>query len=148
MKSLLSLLLLVAIPLFAAEPGPVTVTTAINALGIDLLRAGGKPDANALLSPYSIQNAMAMAYAGADGATRKEMARVLHFPDDDAGVHSGFAALQRSLDESMQQSAKTAEQWAKSGRQMDPFVLTVANRLFGQSGFDFRPAFLELLKEH
>ena len=35
---------------------------AINSLGLDLLRKTSKPDANALLSPYSIQSALAVAY--------------------------------------------------------------------------------------
>jgi serine protease inhibitor len=36
----------------------------------------------ALLSPYSIQAALAMTYAYADGDTRAEMAKVLHPPPD------------------------------------------------------------------
>src|SRR5690242_20019251 len=58
----------------AAEPSPAV--NAINTLGIDLLHKVGKPDANVLLSPYSIQSALAMAYAGAEGTTRDEMATV------------------------------------------------------------------------
>src|SRR5437870_6642290 len=60
------------------EPG----AAAVNALGIDLLKKACRPDSNALLSPYSIQTALAMAYAGADGVTREEMAKVLHYPND------------------------------------------------------------------
>src|SRR5437867_3567465 len=58
--------LLLATPMRATEPTP-TAANAINALGIDLLRNGDGPNANALLSPYSIQSALAMTYAGAEG---------------------------------------------------------------------------------
>jgi hypothetical protein len=54
-------------------------TQAINALGLELLARGTEADANAVLSPYSIQSALAMALAGAAGDTRAEMARVLHY---------------------------------------------------------------------
>ena len=72
--------------------------SAINAVGIDLLHQTGRSDANALLSPYSIETALAMAYAGADGKTRTEMARVLHLGADEAKANESFAALQLALD--------------------------------------------------
>ena len=50
---------------------------AINSLGLDLLRQTAPTNGNALLSPYSIQIAMAMTCAGADGETRAEMVRVV-----------------------------------------------------------------------
>jgi hypothetical protein len=66
-------------------------TMSINALGLDLLGKGVASDANTLLSPYSIQSALAITYAGADGGTRAEMAKVLHFGDDEAGLHRSLA---------------------------------------------------------
>ena len=57
----------------AESEATATATKAINSLGLELLGRTGKPDQNALLSPYSIQSALAMTYAGADGVTRKEM---------------------------------------------------------------------------
>src|SRR5262245_22769381 len=71
---------------FAAPAAADPAATAVNALGIDLLKKVSKPDAN-VLSPYSIQSALAMAYAGADGVTREEMAKVLHYPQDEAALH-------------------------------------------------------------
>src|SRR6266516_1327850 len=55
---------------------------ATNELGVDLHRqlASGS-DQNLCISPYSINSALAMTFAGADGETRSEMARVLHFPN-------------------------------------------------------------------
>ena len=147
MKILLPTILLCAAPMFAAEPTS-TAATAVNALGVDLLHKADKPDANFLISPYSIQSALAMTYAGAEGATRDEMAKVLHYPKDDAELNRSFAALQKSLNDLMQRSARGVEQTKQYGVTNDPLVLTVANRLFGQTGYDFRAAFLALVKDN
>ncbi len=44
-----------------------TVAKAVNALGVALLAKSEDSSNNALLSPYSIQSALAMSYAGAVG---------------------------------------------------------------------------------
>src|SRR2546425_12948217 len=88
---------------------PVTTESAaapVNALGIDLLKKTSRPDATALLSPYSIQSALAMAYAGAEGVTREEMAKALHYPKDEAALHQSFAAQRKTLQEVMRSSAE------------------------------------------
>ena len=114
MKILLFAAFLSAAPVLAAEPTS-TAAKAINALGIDLLRKAEPPDANALLSPYSIQSALAMAYAGADGVTREEMRKVLHFPKDDSEVNRSFAALRTALDEIVQESITNVVQMRQWG---------------------------------
>ena len=54
-----------------ASPGnPAAAAQAVNALGLELLAKGTAADANALLSPYSIQTALAMTFAGAAGNGR------------------------------------------------------------------------------
>jgi serpin B len=115
---------------------PTMAASAINNIGVDLLHQTGRAEKNASLSPYSIETALAMTYAGTEGKTRAEMARVLHLPDDDALVADAFAMLQTQIDELFSKSAPAKE----------PMVLNVANRLFGQKGYDFRPTFLGLLK--
>jgi serpin B len=89
-----------------------------------------------------------MAYAGADGATREEMAEVLHYPPGEVGLHASFAALRIELDELQRLSAKTSKAMQRYGATNDPFILMVANRLFGQTGYAFRPAFLSLVKDN
>ena len=121
---------------------------AINAVGIDLLHLTGGADKNALLSPYSIETALAMTYAGADGKTREEMARVLHLRGEDVQVANAFAALQSQLNALVQNSVQAAEAMKKYDVASDPIVLNVANRLYGQQGYDFRPVFLDLLKSN
>jgi serpin B len=88
-----------------------------------------------------------MTFAGADGETRTEMARVLHFPNDGDAIHASFAALQGSLGEMSQKTAKIAEQSKKHSGPSEPIALAVANRLFAQSDYEFRDAFRQLVKE-
>src|SRR3954468_24627860 len=71
---------------------------ATNELGIDLHRQLATGDENLCISPYSIDSALAMTFAGANGETRTEMARVLHFPAN-GDMPPSFSALQKSLDE-------------------------------------------------
>lgn len=123
MKKLLLPLLAITSPLLAADPA----ATAINTLGIELLERAAKPGTNTALSPFSIQTALVMTYAGAESETREQMARVLHLPKD---AVPAFAALQKQI--------TTVPEFV---------TLSVANRLFGQNGYDFRPAYLTLVKD-
>src|SRR2546427_11643297 len=120
---------------------------ATNELAVDLHRQLATGDENLCVSPYSIESALAMTFAGADGETRTEMARVLHLTNDDA-VPVSFAALQRSLEE---MSAKTAELVKKSkkfGGPSEPITLNIDNRLFAQKGYAFRDAYMSLVKQN
>jgi serpin B len=75
------------------------------------------------------------------------MAKALHYVSDEAELHRSFAALQKSLEEMAKESVRVAEQM-KQYAPRDPITLTVANRLFGQQGYDFRVEFLSLVKEN
>src|SRR5438552_11323371 len=119
---------------------------ATNEVGVDLYRLAMGAE-NLCISPYTIYSALAMTFAGADGETRTEMARVLHFPND-GSVPASFSALQNSLE---QMSAKTAElvkESKKFGGPSEPITLNIANRLFAQKGYHFREAFLSLVKQN
>jgi serpin B len=128
--------------------GSDLAATATNQLAVDLHRQLAAGDENLCVSPYSIENALAMTFAGADGETRTEMAGVLHFPNDSDAVPASFASLQRSLEELTLETAKIAEESKKSGGKSDPITLTIANRLFAQKGYDFRQSFLTLVKQN
>lgn len=144
---LLSCFLLLAVETNAADYPTGIASKAINALGIDLLAKAGKPDENAVLSPYSIQVAMAMTCAGADGVTLAEMKKVLHYPDSEAELHQSFEALRKSLIMLERQSIAHSENPFPTGRTNDPIRLNIADRLFGQTGFRIQPEFLALTRE-
>jgi serpin B len=121
--------------------------SATNQLGTDLHRQLATGDENLCLSPYSIQSALAMTFAGADGDTRTEMARVLHFPNDGDAIHASFAALQSSLNEMAKKTEKIAKQSEKVGGPSEPITVAIANRLFAQSDYEFRDSFQQLVKK-
>jgi serpin B len=131
----------------SAADNPSAAAQAVNALGLDLLAKGTDANTNALLSPYSIQSALAMTYAGAAGETRTQMAKVLHYPEDETALHQSFTDLQKALEAVTKTTAERAKIAKDQGGPGEPFVLTVANRLFGQDGYAFRQPFLELVKD-
>lgn len=145
MKPLCALFFALALSLHAADFD--VAANATNQLGVDLHRQLAQGDENLCLSPYSIQSALAMTFAGADGETKTEMAKVLHFPNDGDAIHASFAALQGSLGEMSQKTAKIAEQSKKKSGPSEPITLSIANHLFAQSGYDFRDPFRELVKK-
>jgi len=114
-----------------------SAASATNQLAVDLHRRLATADTNLCLSPYSIQSALAMTFAGAEGATRKEMERVLHFTGGDQKTHASFAALHRALQ----------ELGKNTGGAREPITIAIANRLFAQTGYDFRASFRELAQK-
>jgi serpin B len=134
-----------AISVSAADSG--FAASATNEVGLDLYRKLATGDNNLCLSPYSIENAMAMTFAGADGKTREEMARVLHFSKGDESLHGSFADLQRQLQEMSAKSAKAVAESGELGGPKEPISLAIANRLFAQKGYDFRENFVAMVKE-
>lgn len=108
--------------------------TATDALAASLYRRLAPTPGNLLFSPYSIELALAMTRTGARGETRAQMDRVLGAP---AGP-----ALDGSLN-ALDQALAT-----RSGPQTSPerdgqVTLSVADQLWGQQGFAFRPDFLD-----
>jgi serpin B len=121
--------------------------TSTNQLAVDLHRQLATGDDNLCVSPYSIENALAMTFAGADGQTRTEMARVLHFHNNGDAVPASFGLLQHSLEEMSAKTAELVKESKKFGGPSEPITLNIANRLFAQKGYDFRNAFLSLVKQ-
>ena len=121
---------------------------ATNQLAVDLHRQLATDNENLCVSPYSIESALAMTFAGADGETHAEMARVLHFPNDGDAVPASFASLQHSLEEMSAKTAELVKQAKRFGGPSEPITLSIANRLFAQKGYDFRESFLTLVKQN
>jgi serpin B len=99
-----------------------SAATATNEVGVDLYRKLAKGEENLCLSPYSTEAALAMTFAGADGQTREEMARVLHLSKDDS-IHSSFATLQRQLREMSEKSVKAVAESGDLGGPKEPITL-------------------------
>ncbi|MEX1117263.1 MAG: serpin family protein [Terrimicrobiaceae bacterium] len=124
-------LLALSVMLFPIATHATPATESTNALGVELLGSAVPPDTNALISPYSIQSALVMAYAGAAGVTKEQMAATLFYPEE--GTLDSFAALRPIM--------------AALGGKDSPITLTIADRLFGQVGYPFHPDYLALLKK-
>jgi serpin B len=123
-----------------------SAVSATNQLGLQLYRECGAPQENLCLSPYSIQSALAMTFAGADGATRAEMSRFLHYSGEGDAIHASFSDLQKALEESVKKSNESVQQARKlGGGPGEPITIVIANRLFPQSGYAFRDAFRALI---
>jgi serpin B len=88
-----------------------------------------------------------MTFAGADGETRSEMARVLHFSND-GDVPASFSALQHSLEQMSVKTAELVKDSKKFGGPSEPVTLNIANRLFAQKGYHFRETYLSLVKQN
>jgi serpin B len=89
-----------------------------------------------------------MTFAGADGTTRAEMIRVLHFSGSDETIHSSFQTLSRELQELADRSARAVSSSNEmNGGPQEPITLSIANRLYAQKGYEFRPNFFALVKE-
>lgn len=112
--------------------------TAVNGLGLDLLRAGlGTAKGNVAVSPWSIATALGMLRTGARGTTAAQLDAVLHSTDA-AALHAGMNALDLLLAE-----RNGTFPWG-AGEQRS-IELSAANRAFTQQGFPFEPAFLQTL---
>jgi len=100
-----------------------------------------KGNGNVMVSPASARIALAMTYAGARGTTAEQMAKVLAIPNDPK-THDAFGAITGQWHSwAGQKVEKTPEDPTQ------PFTLRVANRLFGQQGRPFVPAYLTLLSD-
>ena len=83
-------------------------------------------EGNIFFSPSSISTALAMAYAGAGGNTETELAKTLNFTLPADEVHTAYASLIETLNSPKKES----------------YELRMANRLWGQTGYGFRPEYL------
>jgi serpin B len=147
MKSLKLASLAMAALSATASADTSTVAQSINTFGLDLHRVLAADGGNRLASPWSIQSALAMTYAGAAGQTKDEMAKVLHFPADEAALHAGFAALAADLTTIARASREKVEDPDRRGGPNTPLEIIAANRLFGHEGYPFEKPFLKLIAE-
>lgn len=91
-----------------------------------------QPLFNVFFSPYSVSSALAMTYAGAKGVTAKEMRQTLRFQLDDDKLHPAMGWLNIDLNNRGSQGH---------------FQMSVANRLWGQTGYPLESDFLNLTQK-
>jgi len=111
---------------------PLPIAKACNAFAGDLYRALKAEPGNLVFSPYSISVALAMTREGARGESAVEMDRVLHLPQ--GGPGEGYRALASAI------------RPRKLGADLT-YRLNVANALWGQQGYAFRPEYPARLRD-
>ena len=107
------------------------VAAANNQFAFALYREAKPAAGNLFFSPASISTALAMAYAGAAGRTREEMAAVLHFGPQ-LPVDAGFAKLMEVMN---------------STGDRNGYTLTTANRLWAAADGRFHDNYLALTRD-
>ena len=106
-----------------------------NAFAIDLYGHLTGRSGNLLFSPYSINSALAMAYAGARGQTATQMAQAMHFSLQGEQLHAAIGALSGQLMTEASDGGKTLYQ------------LSVADAVWTQQGLPYNPDFLRVLQK-
>ncbi len=110
-----------------------------SAFAFDLYHQATTGGDNLFFSPYSISIALAMTYAGATGDTATQMAQTLHFTLAADRLHPAFNRMALAL------ASRSRAEGLKPG---EAFQLSVANSLWGQSGFHFGQPFLDTLAQN
>lgn len=95
---------------------------------------------NVVISPHSISTALALTFAGAREHTAEEMAATLRFTLPDRQLHPAFNALDRAITSRAREFPPRSE-----GGETERIELRTVNQLWGQSGYELLPTFLDLL---
>ncbi len=121
----------------------------IPAFTADLYAKVAQKKGNLFFSPTSIETALAMTYAGANGSTSEQMAKTLHFNLPADKVSTALATLIETLNHPPE-----IETWEPSvgggavkAVKKPAYQLVVANALWGQKDFPFKPDFTQLLQK-
>lgn len=107
------------------------VVEGLNSFSLDMYLATRDPAKNHFISPASISTAFGLAYGGAEGQTKQEIAKVLRYPLD----RDAFEPAMGELLSTMQIDAK--------GRRM-----TVNNALWLQEGLPVRQDWIDRMDRH
>ncbi|XP_069880801.1 leukocyte elastase inhibitor isoform X1 [Dipodomys merriami] len=102
------------------------LSTANTRFTLDLFLAlsENNPTGNIFISPFSISSALAMVLLGCRGNTAAQLSKTFHFNEVE-DIHSRFQDLNAAIN--------------KHG---SPYILKLANRLYGEKTYNFLPDFL------
>jgi serpin B len=125
------------------EQALVPIDPEEQALLVDKLAAGTndfslslfkqlEEDTNVVISPLGASIALAMAYAGAEGKTEAEIAKVLKYSVPQAKLPQIYQELESRV----------------HGAENEDFQLHIANAVWGQQGRDFNEPFADTLERH
>jgi serpin B len=114
------------------------VAAADAAFGLRLYQELATAKGNLIYSPYSISTALSMTYGGAGGATAGQLAAGLGVGADPQAWHAGRNDIDASLERPP----------AVDDAGSTPLRIEPTNALFGQDGFPFQPAYLDLLASY
>ncbi len=119
---------------FSGEnPGTKNFAKGNNQFSLDLYARLKKTTDNLFFSPYSISTVMAMTCNGARGKTRKEMAQVFHFPDENSTLNTTYMNLRQNF-----------EKLEKKGS----IQLNIANAMWCQKGESFLTSFTDTVQRY
>ncbi len=121
---------------------------AVNAFSIDLFKqVAGHQQGNLVLSPYSVDEVLSMALAGARGSTYDQIVKVLHAGANEADYHQALNALDRQLaaPRTGEPGSSDPEHPGTTLPATPPVALHVADSVWVQRGFAVERAFLDRL---
>jgi len=101
-----------------------------NELAVGLYDFASQTEGNVFFSPFSINAALSMVYAGAEGDTETQIADALLVDDEDAW-HDNLGALLDDL----------------SGEHYRPYTLHTANRVWGQEDVPLHDSFVDVMED-
>ena len=104
-----------------------------NAFALDLYTILSTNEGNLCISPYSVYVALAMTFAGARGATEKQMAKAMHISFTQYEFHKGFAQLLKQI--------------SAVGQEKNIELLS-ANSIYPHNRYSFLESFINCLKEN
>jgi len=116
-------------PAAPTNPDVALLANGGNAFAVDLYAQLRAQPGNLFFSPQSISTAFAMAYAGAQGQTSAEMARVFHFTLPPERLHPAMGALLAALN-----------------GPHNGYELHVADALWAQQNTQFLPSYLKFVQ--
>lgn len=105
-----------------------------NDFGMEIYRQLSQNEENLVFSPYNLSTALQMLYAGSQGLTQSQMARILHFVLAPEQLYQSAAELSHSLTSN------------RKGVYEDSF-LTISNSIWVQSGHAILPEFEKTVTE-